>query len=81
MTIADFQRHLTNQNCAYEPVTGVNVTGFALKITNKQNQRRYFLSIYQGGELSDKTIITACDALLIKYPPHLSHLAIGWQES
>lgn len=75
MTIADFQRHLTAQGCEYEPITGINITGFALRIRNTKNQRKHFLSIYKGGEFSDKTIVIACDALLIKYPPHLPHLA------
>lgn len=79
MTIADFQRHLTNQACSYEPLTGLNITGFALKITNSKSGRKYFLNVYRDAELSDKTVVVACDALLIKYPPYLSHLAIGPQ--
>ena len=72
--IADFQRYLTSQGCEYEPLTEINITGWALKIINRKNQRRHYFNTYSGSELSEKQIVTVCDALLLKYPPHLSHL-------
>lgn len=74
MTIANFQRYLTSIGCEYEPLSGTNITGTALKISNPHNQRKHFLTVHKGGELSETTIIQTCDKLLIKYPPHLSHL-------
>lgn len=71
MTIADFQRHLTNQNCSYKPLVGLNITGFALVIQHNSNQRKHYFQTYNGADPSDTSIKQACDQLLISYPTHL----------
>ena len=74
MTLADFLKYITTQNCTHKPLEGANLSGVGVKLINLGNNRFYFLQIYHGGELTDKTIIAACDKLIIPYPPHLRFL-------
>lgn len=68
MNLADFLRHVTKHNCEQKPLEGINITGIAVIIFNKDLKRTYRLQIYKGGLLTDTTIITACDRLGIPYP-------------
>jgi len=72
MTIADFQRHLTHHNCTCKPIEGGNLTGIGLILTNPALKRSYCLQLYKGGEVSETTIIQACDSLGIPYPNQLT---------
>ena len=71
MTLPEFLNYTLTQNCEYFPIEGGNLTGIGVKLRNKGNNRTYYLQIYQGGDLTDKTITAACDKLITPYPPHL----------
>ena len=72
MLLADFLRHTTKCNCEHKPLEGINITGMALKINNKAIIKGvYYLHLYKGGEIPDKTVIEACDKLFIKCPDYL----------
>ena len=72
MTLGEFCRHLIANGCEYKPIEGINTTGSAIRAINPTCSRKQILQVYYGGELSDTTIMEACDQLMIKYPPHLS---------
>jgi hypothetical protein len=72
MTLADFLRHLTNHNCEYSPLTGINVSGYAIRIDNKSNGLFHIMQIYKGGEVSDKQVILVCFKLGIPIPSSIN---------
>jgi hypothetical protein len=60
MTIAEFQKHLTEHGCKCNPLEGGNLSGIGLKLYNPANKGTYLLQLYRGGEISRTTVTEVC---------------------
>jgi hypothetical protein len=47
MTIAEFQKHLTEHGCKCNPLEGGNLSGIGLKLYNPANKGTYLLQLYR----------------------------------
>ena len=71
MTREEFRDWVTNNNCRFEPIDGINHTGRSIRIVNKQFNWAYtYLRLpVDETEMPDNMICEACQDLHIPVPP------------